>query len=416
MSAELATRLLNRPLLVHPLRAEVLAYVLHERIGISAEPLSPDASAFMGSHRREDGGVRLSRAANGVALVRVTDTLVNKGAWLNASSGLTSYEGIAAQIRDAAADKDVHAILLDIDSPGGEATGMFRLSELIQQVKQQKPVVAFIDDMAASAAYGIASAATEIVVSPTSIVGSIGVVLLHVDRSGELAQKGVRPTLIHAGAHKVDGNPFGPLSKEVEADMQAFVGKFYGQFLDTVADGRGARFSREAAQATEAKTFVGADAVKLGLADRIATLDEVLSGLRATTTGSTRTTSNGRTPMSHDNQTAGITQEAHTAAVSAARDEGVRAGTEAAHARLSAILADDRTKGRERAAMTLACKSPSMSVDDVCAFVAENAAPSASLAARVGGEHTEALPEGGTKQRADEPDFLARAKQRYGVA
>ena len=72
--------------------------------------------------------------------------------------------------------------------------------------------------MATSAAYGIAASATDIVVSPTSITGSIGVVLMHLDQSAELAMKGRKPTLIFAGAHKVDGHPFGPLSDNVRAD------------------------------------------------------------------------------------------------------------------------------------------------------------------------------------------------------
>src|SRR5690606_24272723 len=104
---------------------------------------------------------------------------------------------------------------LDISSPGGEAAGMSGVAELIRAVRQTKPVLAFVNDVAASAAYGIASATDEIVVSPTSILGSIGVVMIHADRSGELAAQGIRPTLIFAGSHKVDGNPFEPLSDAV---------------------------------------------------------------------------------------------------------------------------------------------------------------------------------------------------------
>ena len=129
------------------------------------------------------------------------------------------------------------------------------LADLIRSVRQTKPVTAFVNDMAASAAYGIASAANEIVVSPTSIVGSIGVVMLHADRSGELAAQGVKPTLIFAGSHKVDGNPFEPLSDAVRADLQASVDAHYRQFLDTVAAGRGRKLTADMARATEARTL-----------------------------------------------------------------------------------------------------------------------------------------------------------------
>jgi membrane-bound ClpP family serine protease len=87
---------------------------------------------------------------------------------------------------------EVQSILFDIDSPGGEAAGMFNLAATIREARKWKRVVASVNDIAASAAYGIASAADEIVVSPTSIIGWIGVVMMHLGRSGELAANGIR--------------------------------------------------------------------------------------------------------------------------------------------------------------------------------------------------------------------------------
>jgi len=282
----LSHRLLNTPLLIHPAKAEIILGALSGRIGLDASLFeteegldAPDASRFVGSARRADGSTSMTRTADGVALIPVLDTLVNRGAWLDSRSGLTSYEGLAAQIRAAASDPEVGVILLDISSPGGEAAGMASLADLVKQVRDSKPVTAFVNDMAASAAYGIASAASEIVISPTSTVGSIGVVMLHADRSGELAAQGVKPTLIFAGSHKVDGNPFEPLSDAVRADLQASVDAHYRQFLDTVAAGRGRKLTSDMARATEARTFIGADAVRIGLADRIASFDEVLASL-----------------------------------------------------------------------------------------------------------------------------------------
>lgn len=285
----LSDRLLNTPLLIHPAKAQIILGVLSGRIGLEAGMFGvdegtegPDASRFVGSTRRGDGSASLTRTADGVAIVPVLDTLVNRGAWLDSRSGLTSYEGIAAQLRDAGQDPEVRSVLLDISSPGGEAAGMAGLADLIRSVRQTKPVTAFVNDMAASAAYGIASAANEIVISPTSIVGSIGVVMLHADRSGELAAQGVKPTLIFAGSHKVDGNPFEPLSDAVRADLQASVDAHYRQFLDTVALGRGSRLTANMARATEARTFIGSEAIALGLADRVASFDEVLNSLSQT--------------------------------------------------------------------------------------------------------------------------------------
>jgi signal peptide peptidase SppA len=301
----LSDRLLNTPLLIHPAKAQIILGALSSRIGLDADLFSldeaaetPEANRFTGSSRRADGSASISRTADGVAIIPVLDTLVNRGAWLDSRSGLTSYEGIAAQLRAAGQDPEVRSVLLDISSPGGEAAGMAGLADLIRSVRQTRPVTAFVNDMAASAAYGIASAANEIVISPTSIVGSIGVVMLHADRSGELAAQGVKPTLIFAGSHKVDGNPFEPLSDAVRADLQASVDAHYRQFLDTVAAGRGRKLTADMARATEARTFIGSEAIRLGLADRIASFDEVLASLSQTTRPSGRNARKGGISMS----------------------------------------------------------------------------------------------------------------------
>jgi signal peptide peptidase SppA len=353
----LADRLLNTPLLLHPAKAEIILGVLSGRIGIDAGLFDgnvPGASRFVGSQRRESGSRALTRASGGVAIVPVLDTLVNRGAWLDSRSGMTSYEGIAAQIRDAGSDPDVRSILLDISSPGGEASGMAGLADLIRSVRQTKPVTALVNDMAASAAYGIASAANEIVISPTSMVGSIGVVMLHADRSGELAAQGVKPTLIFAGSHKVDGNPFEPLSDAVRADLQASVDAHYQQFLEVVAAGRGNRLTADMARATEARTFIGAEAVALGLADRIASFDDVLSALaqqprpsgRNARTGGIHMSTNDGAPVA---DTTGISIQERDAAVAAARHEE--------RARIRAIVSCDDAKGRGAQALILATET-----------------------------------------------------------
>ncbi len=352
----LADRLLNTPLLIHPAKAEVLLAVLAGRIGLDGDlgiGAGIHATRFVGSARRESGRSALTRATNGVAIVPVLDTLVNRGAWLDSRSGLTSYEGIGAQIRDAAADPEVHAILLDISSPGGEAAGMSGVADLIWTIRQTKPVLAFVNDMAASAAYGIASAADEIVVSPTSILGSIGVVMIHADRSGELAAQGIKPTLIFAGNHKVDGNPFEPLSDAVRADLQARVDAHYDQFVGLVTAGRGDRLTVDAARATEARTFIGAEAVAHGLADRIATFDEVLAGLsRRRPAGAANPTGRTRMSTSENASTAdgiGISVADRDAAATAARTEE--------RARIRAIVTSDAAGGRMAQALVLATET-----------------------------------------------------------
>ncbi len=283
----LTQRVFNRPLLIHPGMADALYGMLDGRINVGSFaadvlPPAPEASQFKGTRVREDGTRRNVRASGKTALITIDGSLVNRGAWMGKDfcTGLVSYEGINAQLDEVAVEAEIENVILDINSYGGEANGMAATARKVRELRKTKYVVAVINDVAASAGYGLASGADEIVVSETSVVGSIGVVMLHLDRSAEMAAKGVRPTFIHAGAHKVDGHPFGPLPENVRSDMQRDVMAFYDQFLGVVEAGRGkSRLNVKRARETEARTFIGQAAVDAGLADRVASLDDVLAEL-----------------------------------------------------------------------------------------------------------------------------------------
>lgn len=291
----IADRVLDQPLLITPAKARVILSVLSGRIGVN----SPEASRFEGtSDGTDDSGRYRSkpyRVSNGVGIITITGSLVNRGAWIGSYSGLTSYEGIGHQIKTAAADKAVHSVILDLHSPGGEAVGAFETAALVRDLAAKKRTIAVVNGMAASAAYAIASGATEIVTTETGVSGSIGVVLLHGDFSRKLDREGITPTLIHAGAHKVDGNPFEPLTEEVRADLQAEVNAIYDAFLATVAKGRGNRLTAAAARKTEAKTKIGKQAVEVGLVDRVGSFESVLAEL--TRAAGRSTVQTGRTSM-----------------------------------------------------------------------------------------------------------------------
>lgn len=388
MLIHVADRVLNRPLLITRDKAQVILSVLAGRIGVN----SPEASRFEGEQepaRDRDGNIKTNvygypvqkpyRTASGVAIITITGSLVNRGAWIGASSGLSSYEGIGHQIKSALADSSVHSVILDLHSPGGEAVGAFETAALVRSLAAKKRTVAVVNGMAASAAYAIASGASEIVTTETGVSGSIGVVLLHADYSRKLDRDGITPTLIHAGAHKVDGNPFEPLPDDVRDDLQAEVNAFYDAFLATVEKGRGKRLTAAVARATEARTYIGTAAVDAGLADRVGTFESVLAELsRATPSGGRSTSQNRRTSMSENSgapaaqEDAGIPQAEHDAAVKAARAEGEAAGTKAATDRLVAALCAEGVKGdavRMEAALDLAQKSPGMTGEDVAAHV-----------------------------------------------
>ena len=212
---------------------------------------------------------------------------------------MTSYEGIAAQLQVALTDPTVRGIALDIDSFGGEVAGAFHLADRIRAARTQKPVHAFVADHALSAAYALASQADRIILPRTGAVGSIGVVAMHSDMSGALDQKGIAVTLIHAGARKVDANPYQPLPEAVRARIAGELEDLRQLFAETVAEGRGRRLDTLRALGTEAAVFRGAAAVFAGLADEVADPVTAFRAFAAAPRGTSTLTFNpkGKGPM-----------------------------------------------------------------------------------------------------------------------
>ena len=264
----LAARLFGVPLAIHRPKLDVILSVLGARVGLAdlAAPVgyTPAARA-------------LGPPSGKVAVIPIHGTLVRRTSGIEAESGLASYTGIAAQLDAALASPEIAAILLDIDSPGGESGGVFDLADRIRAASEVKPVWAVANDMAFSAAYALASAATRVFVARTGGVGSIGVIAMHVDQSVKDAQDGVRYTAVFAGERKNDLNPHEPISNEAHAVLRAEVDRIYDLFVETVARHRG--LDADAVRATEAGLFFGPDAVATGLADAVGSLDDALTQL-----------------------------------------------------------------------------------------------------------------------------------------
>ena len=266
----LAARLFGVPLAIHRPKLDVILAVLGPRVGVADLAAAP---GFTPPTRANSG------SPPGVAVIPIHGTLMRRTVGLEAESGLTSYTGLAAQLDAAIGNPAVSAILLDIDSPGGESGGVFDLADRIRAASQIKPVWAVANDMAFSAAYALASAASRVFVSRTGGVGSIGVIAMHVDQSEKDAQDGVHYTAVLAGDRKNDLNPHEPISSEAHAFLKGEVNRIYGLFVETVARHRGIEAS--AVRDTEAGLFFGQAAVAMGLADAIGTFDEALAQLLA---------------------------------------------------------------------------------------------------------------------------------------
>ncbi len=262
----IAGRVFATPLMISRAKLDVIVGIIAPRL--QGENLPPAASS---AARGYDVGT------DGIAVIPITGTLVRRTVGLEAQSGLTSYAGIAQQVQQAVADPAVRAILLDLDSPGGEAGGVFDLADQIYAARQAKPVWAVANEDAFSAAYALAASAQRLYVTRTGGVGSIGVIAMHLDQSQADADEGLKYSPIFAGVHKNDYSPHEPLADPAHASLQAEVDRVYGLFVEGVARGRA--LSSDAVRATEAALFFGENGVAAGLADKIGTFDDALADL-----------------------------------------------------------------------------------------------------------------------------------------
>ncbi len=406
--ARLSARLFNSPLLVTPDVAETIASNLAERLGV--EPLATPSLVVKAGPFDDDGdddGPGYS-VESGIATIAVRGELVNRGSWLNSASGMTSYEALTSTLRKAEADFRVKGILLDMDSPGGEAAGAMETADVVRAVSKNKKVVAYVNSLAASAAYAIAAAASEIVVTPSANVGSIGVVYLHLDRSAAIAARGVKPTLIHAGAFKVDGNSMQPLEPEARARIQSAIDDVYALFTDSVGKHR-PELGVEGARATEASLFMGRKAVVSGLADKVGSVETALKSLPRSSPFAQMRTSRGEnmdpihTQAALDaavaNAVAAARRDAETAhalALTQARAESAAAE----RTRIKAILDGDAAKGRGALARHFAL-STDMSPEAAAAALAA-AAPEVANPSRLSQTPNPHLAPGGS-QRSENP-------------
>lgn len=272
----LAQRMFNTPLAIHPAKAEVILGALSDRLGITSMRLNGEVLALKGTAiDDEDEGATYSEAGYeveiGVAKIDVDGTTVMKLGSLRPYSGMTGYDGLRENIMEALNDVRVRAIMLDIDSPGGEVSGLFDFVDFLAWANTQKPVYAVLTESAYSAGYAIASAARKIYVPRTGGTGSIGVIWMHCDFSQAIKDAGVTVTFITRGALKADGAEELPLSPEARARAQADIDTIGGIFEATVAQNRG--LSEKKIRDMQAGTFLGADSVKQGLADEVMSPD-----------------------------------------------------------------------------------------------------------------------------------------------
>lgn len=282
----LAQRLFNTPLAVAPDRAEIILGALAERLNIHQVVRmdgarltlnrNPTRGAFSVDHRpqRRQRGYDIMA---GVAIIGVIGSLVQKSGTLRPESGITGYDSIRANLLDALENKQVRAIVFDVDSHGGEVAGLFDLCDFITEARDRKPIWAILSESAFSAAYAIASSCARVSVPRTGGTGSIGIIAMHVDMSRALERDGLKVTIIQHGRRKSDLTDTRPLSDGARKRAQAEIDTLGGMLDDLVARNR--RTSAARVKALQAATFMGVRGMRAGLADAVMAPDEAFRAL-----------------------------------------------------------------------------------------------------------------------------------------
>lgn len=278
-----ASLLFNQPLLITPDMLDLGVRWANQTMSLNIVNLSMGGLASLatdpklyydeGDYERQavqrEERRRAAIGQTGVEVIPVSGVLVSRGSHLAACETMTSYEDLRAALNTAVADPLVEHIVLDIDSPGGSAVGAFELAADIRAATKIKPITGLVNFMAYSGGYLIACACTDVVVSLTSGVGSIGVIASHMDRSRMLEGLGVKVTTVFAGAHKNDLSPDEPITEQSLQVLNDLVQESYQLFTTHVAEYR----NRDVADiiATQAACYRGPAAIAVGLADRMET-------------------------------------------------------------------------------------------------------------------------------------------------
>jgi len=271
-------RVTRQPWAITPEKFLVLADLM--QLKASGETLSDEEIAARigdGEMRAEVDRERRGQEDGSVAVIPIVGVIAYRGESFAASSGGTSVQALGRAVKMAATDETIKSVILDIDSPGGSVEGIPELAAQIAQLAAIKPVTAHINALAASAAYWLASQATEIVSMPSGAGGSIGVYMLTVDESEALVKEGIKVNAISYGDYKLEGAPWEPLSDEGRAHLQAQVDAVGKIFVMAVAKGRGVTAAEVQKNFGQGRVYSAKEMLTRGMIDRIATFDETLA-------------------------------------------------------------------------------------------------------------------------------------------
>lgn len=282
ITPHIVSELMSRPLLVTPDKLHAVMEVINAKnsghldldLGALAPYLGADKNGA--AKKAEARTVRSSTEEKRIAVIPVIGSLISRNRGFSDSSGLRSYRTMAHEIDRCIADPEVAGIVLDVDTYGGAAAGCSRMARHIREAAEQKPIYANIDLNSFSAGTWLSSACTKVFLADEDAgMGSVGCMAIHRDISGKNEKEGEVYTMVFFGDQKVDFNSITPLTGDLKAKLQVSVNKTGMAFAKMVAEYRSLKL--EDVIAWQAGCFYGEDAIKVGLADGIASFSETIA-------------------------------------------------------------------------------------------------------------------------------------------
>lgn len=214
---------------------------------------------------------------DGLGIIEVAGSLTSGSTgYFGRLFGVLGYDDIRQALSEAAVDPEVKTIFLSISSGGGSVSGVDDLAKYVSKLAALKPVAVYTDSMMASAAYWLAAGATAIYAGPTAVVGSIGVLSVHTERSAQLKEDGIAVTVVRAGKYKALANSVEPLTEEALAEVQGQANDVYDVFVAHVAASRNVTVSTADSEMGQGREFLGKRALAAGLVDKIVTYEQAI--------------------------------------------------------------------------------------------------------------------------------------------
>ncbi len=240
--------------------------------------LAPGGQQVMPTVVQRDGRMGSRR----IAVIEVTGLIANAERGGLLSAGYNPVATLTEMLGAAGADERVAAVVLRLNTPGGTVTAsdmMYR--EVVRfRALTGKPVVVSMMDLATSGGYYLACAADEVVAYPTTVTGSVGVVMQSFSVAGAMRKLGIESNALVSGPHKTAGSPFESLESEQRAILQGLVDGFYQRFVAVVRQARPGVAESDWAAVTDGRVFTGEQALALGLVDRLGDLREAITAAK----------------------------------------------------------------------------------------------------------------------------------------